>query len=103
MRLVALAVLLSACISIPKFQAAGDGGSDGARDTSTGPLTARWISNAYREGGMDGQATGTQGMSSMGWSIPTNGIIDGDLVIFVANVDNGGQGFWILPTGFSEI
>jgi hypothetical protein len=42
-------------------------------------------------------------MSKLGYAIPTAGIVDGDLIVFVGNVDNGAQGFFKLPTGFTEI
>jgi hypothetical protein len=103
MRSVALAVLLAGCISIPPFHAATDDAPSGLPDGGAGPITARWISNAYREGGNDGQAAGTYMMSKTGYAIPTSGIDPGDLVLFIANIDNGPQGIWNLPTGFTQI
>lgn len=105
MRLVALAVVLTGCISIPPFHGASDAGSDAAAmpDAPAGPLAVRWIRNAYRDGGADTTATGSPMMSSAGYGIQTSGIVDGDLVLFIGNVDNGAAGFWHLPTGFTQI
>lgn len=103
MRLVAFAILLSACVSIPPFRGTSDDASNGSADASLGPFAVRWISNAYRDGGEDADAHGTFMMSKAGYAIQTSGIVSGDLVLFIGNVDNGGQGFWNVPTGFTPI
>lgn len=94
--------LLTGCVSIPPYRGSGDGGADGA-DGATAGLAIRAISNAYREGGDDGTAVGTYMMSKEGYAITTSGILDGDLVLFIANVDNGAQTFWNLPAGFTQV
>jgi hypothetical protein len=103
MRVVAFAILLSACVSIPPFRGTSDDASTGSADANIGPLAARWIANAYRSGGDDNVAVGTYMMSKAGYAIQTSGIVDGDLVLFIGNVDNGTQGFWGLPAGFTQI
>lgn len=104
MRFVVVAVLLTACVSVPPFQGSLDDAKVGdSGDGSIGPLTVRWIRNAYRDGGADTVAVGTPMMSKTGFGIPSAGVNEGDLVLFIANVDNGGQGFWKLPQGFSMV
>ncbi|HEX5059090.1 MAG TPA: hypothetical protein VFV99_07005 [Kofleriaceae bacterium] len=103
MRWAVAAVLLTGCVSIPAFRGSGDDAGADTPDGSIGPLAVRHIANAYREGGSDGQAFGTYMMTKAGYSIPTAGIVDGDLVLFIANVDNGSNDFWNLPTGFTPI
>ena len=101
MRGIACAVVLTGCISIPEFHG-NDDASNGSADAPIGPLAARFIANAYREGGNDGVANGTLMMSKMGFGIMSAGVNEGDLVVFIANVDNGAQGFWHLPAGFNQ-
>lgn len=106
MRSAVVAVLVSGCISIPPFHgsdAGSDAGSDGMIDAPVGPLAARFIANAYREGGPDSTAQGTFGMSETGYAVLTNGIAAGDLVLLIANIDNGANNLWNLPTGFTQV
>lgn len=108
MRFAVLAVALTGCISIPGFHGS-DGGSDGGTgDTPTidapiGPLAVRFIANAYREGGPDSMAQGTFGMSETGYAVLTNGVVAGDLMLLIGNIDNGANNLWNLPTGFTQV
>jgi hypothetical protein len=98
-RSAAVAVLLAGCISIPPFR-----GDAGGADTFAGPLNARFIANAYREGGPDSSgAYGTFGMSEAGYAVLTTGINDGDLVLLIANSDNGANNLFNVPAGFTQI
>lgn len=96
MRLGVLVLGLAGCVSIPPFR-----GEQASPDAAPSPLAVRLIGNAWRDGGAGG--TGTPGMMQELYSIPTTGIVDGDLVVFVANVDNGFQDFWKLPPAFNTI
>ena len=42
-------------------------------------------------------------MSQQGYAISTTGIADGDLVLFIANIDNGTNDTWQLPAGFTQL
>jgi hypothetical protein len=97
MRVGLLVMALSGCVSIPPYQGTTQDASPDVATTS--PLAARMIGNAYR----NGAGAGTSGMSATGFTIPTTGIVDGDLVLFIANVDNGADNFWNLPAGFQVI
>ena len=44
--------------------------------------------------------SGSPGMSQQGYGVSTSGIADGDLVLFIANIDNGTSDLWVLPTNF---
>ena len=63
-------------------------------------LTPRLINNAYWATGVD-----MTGMSQTTFSIPTAGINDGDLVLFIASVDNGSNTVWPSPisAGFVQL
>lgn len=93
MRGCVLALLLTGCVSIPPYH------GETQQDAGPKPLMARLIGNAYR----DAIGQGTTGMLKFSYSISTFGIEDGDLVVFIANVDNGDTGFWMLPSGFTPI
>jgi hypothetical protein len=103
MRWSAFAVLLTACVSVPPFHGATDDSGNGSSDGSIGPLAVRWIRNAYRDGGEDAVTFGTPMMSKTGYGILSADVNPGDLVLFIANVDNGSVDFWNLPTGFTKI
>src|SRR5438477_30533 len=79
-RMAALAALATAC--------------------SGGPPTPRLISTAWFNG-----AGSTAGMTHSGFSIPTTGVSDGDLLILIANVDNGSSALWPNPIapGFTQL
>lgn len=100
MRAIVLVFGLTACVSIPPFHGET---SDASPDAAPSPLAVRWISNAYRIGGNDPVQGSTSGMLKESWTIPTTGIVDGDLVLFIANADNGFENFWKLPPGFTVV
>jgi hypothetical protein len=96
MRLGALVLGLAGCVSIPPFHGET---SDASPDATPQALAIRPIAHAYHEtNGM-----GTAGMSATGYAIPTTGIVDGDLILFIGNIDNGDENFWNLPPGFTPI
>ncbi|MCX5747283.1 MAG: hypothetical protein NT062_32855 [Proteobacteria bacterium] len=97
-----LALGLVCCITIPPYQGVPEDASDGVVDTNPGltPL-ARLIGNAYRDQDMSGQ--GTVMMTYDGYGISTAGIAAGDLVLFIANIDNGNDKIWSLPFGFTQL
>jgi hypothetical protein len=81
---------------VPMIDASpGDGGAD--------PLAPvpRVIGNAY----YSPNGTPSDGMSATGFSIATDGIVDGDLVLFIANGDNGSNTVWPIPVslGFTQL
>lgn len=42
-------------------------------------------------------------MAQNRYAISTTGIADGDLVVFIANIDNGSNDLWMLPPGFTKL
>jgi hypothetical protein len=75
--------------------AAADASSDASGDGGVPPgFVPRLIANAYYSGG---GATG--GMSPTGFSIQTAGVVDGDLVLFIASIDNGNDMAWPSAVG----
>ncbi len=98
--LVALAAVAPGCLLKPdRVSLESDAGIDGATMTTMVP---RLISKAYfsAPGGMS-----PAGMSASGFEILTSGIADGDLVLFIANIDNGSTTVWPTPIaqGFHQI
>jgi hypothetical protein len=64
----------------------------------------RHIANAYFTN-WSGATFQSPGMMHGGFEIPTDGIVDGDLVLFIANIDNGGPTVWPDPIapGFQQL
>lgn len=98
MRGCLLVLALSGCVNIPPFHGE-QASADAALDATPSPLAIRMISHAYH----DTNNMGTAGMSATGYAIPTTGIVDGDLVLLIGNVDNGAENFYNLPAGFTAI
>jgi hypothetical protein len=100
---VVAAFLLPACFFEPARpgNAPSDGAADGATDgqfQGPGP-TARLVQHAwYCE-----SITSNNMMAQAGYWISTSGIADGDLVLFIANMDNGDNGVFVLPPGFTKL
>jgi hypothetical protein len=79
---------------------AADAAVDLAPDLAGVPPTPRLISTAWFSG------TGNSaGMSHSGYSIATSGVADGDLLLLIANVDNGSASLWPNPMapGFTQL
>jgi hypothetical protein len=64
------------------------------------PPVARLISTAFFS-----NTNASAGMSHDGFSIPTNGVHDGDLMLFIASIDNGSNTVFPNPiaTGFHQL
>jgi hypothetical protein len=81
---------------------AGDlAGADGGVVTPT----PRLIANAWFSNFSGTTYASTTGMTKTAFEVPTAGIVDGDLVIFIANIDNGSNTLWPDPIapGFTQI
>ena len=65
-----------------------------ADGTAAAAPVARKIASAW----YSAETTPSAGMSANGYSVPTAGINNGDLVLFIANIDNGSNTTWPLPT-----
>ena len=76
-------------------------GSDGGVVTPT----PRLIANAFFSNWTGTTYASTTGMTKTGFEVPTGGIVDGDLVIFVGAIDNGSNTLWPDPIapGFTQI
>jgi hypothetical protein len=63
-------------------------------------ITQAWFSNYSGT-----TYASTAGMTKEGFEVPTGGIVDGDLVLFVASIDNGSDTVWPNPIapGFTQI
>jgi hypothetical protein len=75
-------------------------GSDGGVLTPTPRLIAQaWFSDATAF------TYASAGMTKTGFSVSTAGIVDGDLILFIANIDNGSNTVWPNPIapGFTQI
>jgi hypothetical protein len=92
-------VFVGACFTKPdRVVFDHDAAVDGALDAASPSLTPRLIRNAYWSNGI-----GSPGMSSTGFSIDTDGVHDGDLVVFIGSVDNGADTFWAPGNGFAQL
>ncbi len=96
--ILAVSAVLPACLLKPdRVAATGDAGTDAGPDAGHGGAPVpRLIQRAWYGTSTPGDFS--TGMSSSGYYIPTDGIQNGDLVLFIANVDNGAAGTWKLPT-----
>ena len=75
--------------------------SDGGVVTPVPRLIAQaWFSDATGT-----TYASTVGMKKTGFEIPTTGIVDGDLVLFIASIDNGSNTAWPNPIapGFTQL
>jgi hypothetical protein len=63
---------------------------------------ARLISTSYRA---NDSLKSPSGMSQTGYAINTTGVVDGDLLLIIANVDNGSSSVWPTPMapGFAQL
>ncbi len=77
--------------------ATADAGADAAAAPRPTPV-ARVLSTAYWTNWF-GPVYETPGMSVTGYEIPTAGVVDGELLVFVACVDNGTSTVWPNPLG----
>jgi hypothetical protein len=97
---VALACVATGCFSKPGFH---DVAPDAPNDS---PPEARLISKAYANSynAMPHLAS-SAGMTMMTWEISTGDTHPNELVVFLANVDNGSDGVWLgLDTlGFTQL
>ena len=66
---------------------------------------ARLIGNAYYSDHSGSTFEFPAGMSKTSFEISTTGIVDGDLVVFIANIDNGSGTIWPNPIapGFTQL
>ena len=93
----------SGCFSRPPPPAVTDAteSTDGASDPL--PLRPRLIANAYYADNA-GNPHASAGMTKDHFEVPTVGIHPGDLVLFIASVDNGAPGMWpVRDAAFTEI
>ncbi len=92
------------------FCHAGDGSGEMCQDAGPippppgTPPVPRLVSNAYF-GGSSGSEFASAGMSHAGFAVDATGIVDGELVLFIASVDNGSNTTWPNPIapGFHQI
>ncbi|CAN5922045.1 hypothetical protein BH11MYX3_BH11MYX3_45130 [soil metagenome] len=91
-----LAVVATGCFAKPGFGGAAD---DASADDGHAPKL-RLINTAYAASyDVQPAIRSSPGMSGTTWEISTSGIRDGDLVLFIANVDNGSNRVREGPTG----
>src|SRR5690348_858154 len=102
MKLLALVAvaMLSGCLLKPDKVELQQADAHVQMDAPAQTLSARLIRNAYfNSNGM------SPGMSQAGYQIATQGIGPGDLVLFIANIDNGtsDDNVWVLPDDFHQV
>jgi len=98
------AVLLQGCFFEPGRPSASpndsgvDGTGSGSGSGSGGPAPqVRLLTHAYYS------STGySSGMTASSWAIATTGVHDNDLLLFIANIDNGSSDTWVLPSNFTQ-
>ncbi len=105
MRWLALALVLSGCLIKPdRIAATGDGGGSSAGDGgvpgdgAVPQFVPRLISRAYWN---DDSGAVSPGMSQSTYSLSTTGVVDGDLVVIIGDIDNSPT--VARPTGFSPL
>jgi hypothetical protein len=121
--LCAAALALSGCFDFDALRKPLDGSTSGGDDLSlVGDDLAAAADLAATDGGVvapvprliaqawysDFSGTtyaSTVGMTKTQFEVPTAGIVDGDLVVFIANIDNGSNTLWPDPIapGFTQI
>lgn len=96
-----------------------DGGADGGPDggsvdggdarmdgggTTVAP-TPRLVTNAWFSNYSGTTFTSGPGMAKEKYEVPTTGIVDGDLVLFIGSTDNGSNTLWPNPVapGFTQL
>lgn len=77
----------------------------GAADGGVVTATPRLIANAWYSDFSGTTYASTVGMTKTSFEVSTAGIVDGDLVLFIANIDNGSNTLWPDPIapGFTQI
>lgn len=99
-------------------ESATDGGADGGPDGGpdggdarldggggTVPPTPRLITNAWFSNYSGATFSSGVGMAREKYEVPTTGIVDGDLVLFIGSIDNGSNTLWPNPVapGFTQL
>lgn len=79
------------------FDALATNDAAAAPDAETAPA-ARVVSQAYWTNWF-GTEIGTPGMSMQGYAIDASGVVDGELLLIVACIDNGSDTVWPTPLG----
>lgn len=118
------AVALSGCFDFDALRQPLDGSAAGGDDLSLaqsdlanmtadlagadgGVVTprARLIANAYFSNFTGTTYASTTGMTKTQFEVPTDGVVDGDLVLFIGSIDNGSNTLWPDPIapGFTQI
>jgi len=121
------ALALGGCFDFDALRQARDGGADAGNDDLAGvpdgdlanaldlagsdlagsslTPTPRLIAQAYFSDAGTFTYASTAGMKKTGFEVPTAGIVDGDLVLFIASIDNGSNTVWPNPIapGFTQI
>jgi len=121
--LCAAALALAGCFDFDALRKPLDGSAAGGDDLSLvdGDLAAaadlaasdggvvtpvpRLIAQAWYSDFSGTTYASTVGMTKTQFEVPTAGIVDGDLVVFIANIDNGSNTLWPDPIapGFTQI
>jgi hypothetical protein len=121
--LCAAALALAGCFDFDALRKPLDGSTSGGDDLSLvdGDLAAaddlaasdggvvtpvpRLIAQAWYSDFSGTTYASTVGMTKTQFEVPTAGIVDGDLVVFIANIDNGSNTLWPDPIapGFTQI
>lgn len=97
-RLLGVAFLVAACgrVGFDDQVASGDGALE--PDAPLGAPVARVVSQAYWTNWF-GTEIGTPGTNFDGYSLPTAGVVDGELLLIIACIDNGSDTVWPTPLG----
>ena len=117
------ALALAGCFDFDALRQPRDGGVSAGDDLATSDVdlatasdlagldagavtpTPRLVAQAWFSDFSGTTYASTVGMTKNGFEIPTAGIVDGDLVLFIASIDNGSNTVWPNPIapGFTQI
>jgi hypothetical protein len=116
------ALALAGCFNFDRLRQPLDAGNAAADDMATAEAdmanadlassdaapatpTPRLVTQAWFTNYNGPTYASTVGMSKTGFEVPTAGIVDGDLILFIGSIDNGSNTVWPNPIapGFTQI
>jgi hypothetical protein len=98
-------VPLVGCFYEPAFSSDHQGVDAAGDGLASRSPTVHLIGNAYFSDPLaDGVGSGSPGMTKTAFSISTSGVMNGDLLLFIANCDGGSDSVWPRPeAGFEPL
>jgi hypothetical protein len=96
---------LAGCFDFDALRKPLDGGASGDMTGGGATPTPRLIAQAWFSDASGTTHASTAGMLKSQFEIPTAGIVDGDVVLFIGSIDNGSNTVWPNPIapGFTQL